>query len=472
MMSYLTRLSVAFAFCGVLATHQSAQAQVEVFEPSTDFWYTIIECTRGERLAVGDDDNVLRWNKTGNLEQLWSFTAKGSGTYVIQSLKYHKVLNNRVVTQKVLDVNVVTGNISVFQPTGAANQEFKFFKIDDTLARLLVPKMYEKYHDQRDVDFVIIKERTKDEHVAIIPTGNAQRWPSTGDGSQVFILRKQRVQAGVARKSYDPETWSGPDARGEYTSAMGVVRTIYNPLDGGVLLKFRYTPAFKVDACSAGSEPFKKFFKEACIGHDIHLSAPWKMAGFPRFRTLGEQAGKPFEYTDSQARYLSVGQDLSDYLFLKDMLFLVREQFLEDGNYANYSYGETDAYQGYRYATLGGLGPKGYTAGDVMAKGGVVAVRNNGGYVMRLRVSWISPDGAEKVEDVLCGQGETATIPLSLGSRKIVINCWAQGNGQAIISETKTAAGMYAYTVDGVLANPKLHRGVLNQAVATEVNVP
>jgi hypothetical protein len=205
-------------------------------------------------------------------------------------------------------------------------------------------------------------------------------------------------------------------------------RTIYNPLDGGILLKYKMPKPSDSDGCSGGAAREKKIFLQACLAHDTNYDAPFRLAGFPTYPSGG-----------------STGQDISDYLFYRDMQ-LINKRAPTDGVGASINNTAADLF--YTGVVLGGK-YRGTSAGrEIIEKGGVVAVLNNGAFVMTLKVDWTAPDGSARSEEVTKPVGQTAVIPLSAGSRNIRIESWAV-LGTTIFKKNFAAPGMYAYTVTG-----------------------
>lgn len=73
--------------CCLLAANV-ARAQQQAPFPDPDRIYEIKEPTRSERVAVGSNNNVVRWVPNGKLDQQFRFIADGAGGWRIQSLKY------------------------------------------------------------------------------------------------------------------------------------------------------------------------------------------------------------------------------------------------------------------------------------------------------------------------------------------------------------------------------------------------
>src|SRR5689334_539169 len=108
MRSFRHKLTVAVAVLTGALIPTAAHAQLP-FDPDTGTNYLIIEGTKGERFAAGADNNVLRWASSGGKEQRWQFVKsdKYPGRYKIKSLKDNG--------DRVLDVQWVTGNVSIYE---------------------------------------------------------------------------------------------------------------------------------------------------------------------------------------------------------------------------------------------------------------------------------------------------------------------------------------------------------------------
>ena len=152
-------------------------------EESTGKKYWIIECTQGEMVAVGSDNNVLRWKVTEGDEQKWELVHKGANKFNIRSRKKDNLY---------LTIQGVTGNAHV-----AARREKdkeQIFFIEDVpkqrLSEILPTEIYLKYKDQEKVQFIRIMESTRDERLAVGSNGNILRWSPTTDNTQVFIFKE------------------------------------------------------------------------------------------------------------------------------------------------------------------------------------------------------------------------------------------------------------------------------------------
>jgi hypothetical protein len=431
--------SLAIVTLGGALVPIAARAQLP-FEPETGTNYLIIEGTKGERFAAGSDNNVLRWASSGGKEQRWQFVKsdKHPGRYKIKSLKDNG--------DKVLDVQWFTGNVSIYEDNGKVEQTYTLQKLLDPVAQVLVPDLYNKYH-ALGVDFVWINEGSRNERVAIGSIGRAVRWAANNESSQVFILRKEPAGTDAIRKSYDkvPYKLDPNNAKDKYKYIWAdrppFTRTIYNPLDGGVLLKYTQTtpPANSDGGCSTGAVG-KLVFEEACLVHDANYDAPFNLAGFPKYTKTG----------------ISTGQELADYLFLKDMLQSVKERPEWERNLA-----ETVAYSLFRGAEDFGKFRGGFASEHtVVEKGGAIAVKNNGLYFINLRVEWIAPGGAERVEEINNHGERAAVIPLSIGAKNIVVTCNVIGGNQ-LFQKTYAKPGMYSVTVKGNPLGPQVVYDVL-----------
>jgi hypothetical protein len=254
----------------------------------------------------------------------------------------------------------------------------------------------------------------------------------------------------LVRASYDSNPFVADSTKaGEWRWNGGnpFTRTIYNPLDGGVLLKYKQSGQGNSDGCSGPDNPvYKAFFQQACFAHDVNYDAPFGLAGFPNYAT-GD----------------SIGKDLADYLFKKDMLMLSKQ----NSTAVSKSIDETSAAFFFRAVQDFG-GYRGRPDGkEILEKGGVIAVKNNGGYVMGLKVKWTDAQGVQRAEEIQNAGGRAATIPLSIGARNIEVECWAVA-GKQIFKKSFSGVGMYAFTVGGTTLAPTLADG-LNKDAGDEI---
>jgi len=143
---------------------------VDVIDVSQDIdtssrCYEIKEMTKGERVAVGSNGNVLRWARTGGEEQLFMVKPRLGGGYYFINKKYPEFLS----------VDRVTGNIRLWEFVG---DETLYFHIEWTGTK----------------NQFRLKENTKGEFVTVtdrlLPRGlgNIERWKDRGKDhkSQVF----------------------------------------------------------------------------------------------------------------------------------------------------------------------------------------------------------------------------------------------------------------------------------------------
>lgn len=271
------------------------------------------------------------------------------------------------------------------------------------------------------------------------------------DWQRAIAACKSKPAPELVRASYDSNPFVADGAKaGEFrwTGGSPFIRTIYNPLDGGVLLKYKQNGQRNSDGCSGPDNPvYKAFFQQACFAHDINYDAPFVLAGFPKYPN-GDSTGK----------------DLADYLFKKDMLMISKQRSSE----LSKSVDETSAAFFFRAVQDFGGFRGGSDGREVLEKGGVVAVKNNGGYVMGLRVSWTSPDGVSRVEEIQNAGGRAATIPLSVGARNIEVECWAVA-GKQIFRKSFAGAGMYAFTVGGTTLSTTVADG-LSADIGEDIN--
>ena len=116
-------------------------------------------------MAVGSDGNVLRWARTGKMEQQFKFESASPGCWKIRNLKHGKYLHVHA-----------NGNITVENRDDSwKGQNF-----------LILPIGGNK---------VMIQEMTKSELVSVGDNGNILRWGSTGKtNEQSFELIPQPIQ--------------------------------------------------------------------------------------------------------------------------------------------------------------------------------------------------------------------------------------------------------------------------------------
>jgi hypothetical protein len=238
--------------------------------------------------------------------------------------------------------------------------------------------------------------------------------------------------------SYDPPKYR-EDSPNNFGWIGGDTRTIYNPLDGGIFLQYKPTSFGNSDGCSGGLPEHKKMFFDACFNHDHNWDAPFRQMGFPQYRWNSVKTRK-LEVTDS-------GKDLADYLFLKDMLRIGTRNI--DKTAAESFYTAVQQDNGYRDDRRNAV---------ISQRGGAIVVRNKGAYVMGLKVSWLSPQGARKELEVK-RTGTTfdraVAIPLSVGATNVVVECWAVA-GKQIFKRSIAADRVHTFTVSGTTLFPKL----------------
>lgn len=108
-----------------------------------------------------------------------------------------------------------------------------------------------------------------------------------------------------------------------------------------------------------------------------------------------------------------------------------------------------------------------WNRGIESCKTGLVEVKNNGAYVLELRVKWTSLQGDNKFEEIRKSVGQTATIPLPAGARNIEILVSAV-KGKQILKKSLSSGGMYAFTVGGTTFFPTIADG-LNPDLGDEI---
>jgi hypothetical protein len=275
-----------------------------------------------------------------------------------------------------------------------------------------------------------------------LPGWQSAMWKLTG------YVATFSTKAEAVRTSYDSNRYvrntTATNEEWNWSGGVPFTRTIYNPLDGGVLLKYKQTVAQRnSDGCSGPTgEPWRTIFQQPCLAHDTNYDAPFDLAGFPKYK-----------------RGDSIGKEIADYLLLKDMLLTKSAQ--AD---ITHSLIETAAYTWYRAVSDFG-GYRGSSENkEILQKGGVVTVQNNGGYIMGLRVTWKDPQGVERVEEITNSVGRAAAIPLSAGASNIDVECWAVG-GKQIFKKSFPTADMYAFTVTGTTLSPFVADGLQDNSV-------
>ena len=246
------------------------------------------------------------------------------------------------------------------------------------------------------------------------------------------------------RSSYDANLYQKDTTRSNnWIWVGGNERTIYNPLDGGVLLRYRTESVGNSDGCSGGAPREKALFLDAGLAHDANYDAPLGLARFPSYPNGG-----------------SIGQDISDYLFYKDIQFINNQARAGNGGFTN-SINDTAADAFYAAVVVGGQF-RGSSAGkQVLDTGGVIAVLNNGAYVLDLDVSWTAPDGSRKRANIRKPVGQTAIIPLSVNASNIEITASAVA-GKQIFKRSQSQPGMYAFTVSGTTLINSVSVGLKN----------
>lgn len=247
----------------------------------------------------------------------------------------------------------------------------------------------------------------------------------------MFLIQSPSQAQNLVRPSYDSNPYQKDTSKENNWKWVGPKeRTIYNPLDGGILLKYTAEKYGDSDCCSAGAPREQTLFEQACFAHDTNYNAPFPLAGFPGYPNGG-----------------SNGQEIADYLFYKDMQLIVANAKANSGAATNFvNNAAADLF--YSTVLLSGKFRGEFTGKKVLEQGGVVAVMNGGAYVMTLKVKWTDPKGIPRSEEVSKPVGQTAVIPFSKNSKDIEIECWAVG-GKMIFTRKFPEPKMHAYTVGG-----------------------
>ncbi|MDO9312462.1 MAG: hypothetical protein Q7T85_12350 [Nitrosomonas sp.] len=123
--------------------------------------------SKNEYVSVGDDGNILRWEKTGKNAQKWIVypvdpSMPSDKSEVMESLKY------RIMTVSNGEFMSVGSNGSIIRWTKAGDDTQTFRFVDP------------------NGDYLKIKEPTKSEFVSVGWTGSIQRWSNTNNDYQLF----------------------------------------------------------------------------------------------------------------------------------------------------------------------------------------------------------------------------------------------------------------------------------------------
>lgn len=169
-------------------------ASAELIEHGSEF--LLLECTKGELVAAGSDNNVLRWARTGGLEQQWKLLQVPGGKFYIRSFK-----NGQALT-----IQSLTGNAHLAEMRMGNNEQmFSVVKAPDSLAKQLMPAnlyatyshlaaIHKKNGTAKPFEYVIIQESTRNEQLAIGSNGNALRWAAKADSSQIFVMLDRKAE--------------------------------------------------------------------------------------------------------------------------------------------------------------------------------------------------------------------------------------------------------------------------------------
>lgn len=270
----------------------------------------------------------------------------------------------------------------------------------------------------------------------------------------IFFAQSSAHAQAPIRASYDSNPYKKDPTKSDSWKWTGETeRTIYNPLDGGVLLAYTMEYQGDSDGCSKGLAREKALFLQACLAHDANYDAPFPLAGFPGYPNGG-----------------SIGQEIADYLFYKDMQFINNNARANNNGFDNWiNDSAADAF--YAGVTVGGNFRSNSNGKTISTKGGVVAVLNNGAYIMTLKVKWKDRNGLPKSAEVTKPVGQTAVIPLSYRSKDIKIECSAVG-GKTIFTQEYASIGMYAFTVNGTTLINSVETGLTKNNAKNTFRAP
>ncbi|MCO6455313.1 MAG: hypothetical protein J5I93_08430 [Pirellulaceae bacterium] len=193
--------------CCLLASNV-ARAQQQAPFPDPNRIYEIKEPTRNERVAVGSDNNVVRWVPNGKLDQQFRFISDGAGAWRIQSLKHGgghylnveaggnvtvelrsenwKGQRFRLEPQGGNKVRIREGTKNEFVAVGS-NGNILRWDSGDILFELVPVEVHER-PSLTETYVYEIKELTQDERVAVGSNDNILRWERTGGAEQKFLF--------------------------------------------------------------------------------------------------------------------------------------------------------------------------------------------------------------------------------------------------------------------------------------------
>ncbi|MBE9029759.1 hypothetical protein IQ266_08470 [filamentous cyanobacterium LEGE 11480] len=414
------------------------------FVPDAGFEYSIIESTKGERVSVGSDGNVSRWSNNGGKAQRWRFIAvegdKNKAVH-IQSMKNGDFLGV-----------AWNGNMSVHQPNNDNEQKFRIWKLNATEAKKFAPAMYEKYK-QQNVEFITIIESSKAERVAVGSNGNILRWGHNTEPSQMFVLKKERRSVNpfttFENKGSINYKWTKAGTY-KWNGGTRFTRVVRNPLDGGVLLRYKQTVEQSYsDGCSApGNDSttlaFKKIFLMPCLEHDTNYDAPFLRAFF------------------QNQNQKALGQDVADYIFRKNMLKVADRVFAKEPIRMAHAKAVAEIW----HTSVNTAPALGLSKGvrtrynhrqTVLEKGGVILIRNRAPYTVSAQLEYTTARGHKVKASESAASGYSVVLPISAGARNITVKSWALA-GAPIFSKTYSSPVSLGITTKGTSLSPSWSR--------------
>jgi hypothetical protein len=244
---------------------------------------------------------------------------------------------------------------------------------------------------------------------------------------------------GYASYLSNPFIQDSTDSNNPWKWIGGDKRKIINPLDGGVLLEYSMTKQGNADGCSGGAPRERQLFHQACLAHDNNYDAPFALAGFP-------------DPPNGQ----SIGKLIADSLFLSDMKLIVNNARADNDIFTN-SINDQAAFFFYRAVEQGGTYR--VRSRQVVSKGGLIMVENNGSFLVDIRLKWDSPRSNKRQEAIIKRgivapfillSADASNIEFEVLSSELPFDANPGPDGYDIIFSRKFAnAGVYTFTVGG-----------------------
>ena len=246
---------------------------------------------------------------------------------------------------------------------------------------------------------------------------------------------------GYASYLSNPFTQDPTNSENPWKWAGGTKRTIFNPLDGGVLLEYSMTSQGNADGCSGGAPRERKLFHQACLAHDNNYDAPFSLAGFPQ-----------------PPNRKSIGKLIADDLFLSDMKLIVNNTRADNDSATNWI-NDQAAFAFYRVVEQLGAYRGSPSGKSINRKGGIIIIDNNGSYLVDIRLKWDTPRSSKRQEALISRQigapyillsADASNIELEVFSSEVPFDSKPGPEGYDLIfSRMFAQADMYTFTVGG-----------------------